>query len=147
MGYGLGAAIGAKVGNPDKKVVMFTGDGSFHMNLNELATASTYDLDLLIVVLNNGVLGMVRQWQKLMYNQHYSQTTLRRKTDYVKLADAFGGKGFNVSTKEELSETLEKVKDMKGFVILNVAIDKDVNVLPMVPPGNAYNQQVFEIDA
>lgn len=146
MGYGLGAAIGAKVAKPDKKVVMFTGDGSFHMNLNELATAATYDLDILIVVLNNGVLGMVRQWQKLMYNQHYSQTTLNRKTDYVKLADAFGGKGFNVTTKEELSETLDKVKDMKGFVILNVAIDKDVNVLPMVPPGNAYTQQVVEIE-
>ncbi|MBQ2679963.1 MAG: biosynthetic-type acetolactate synthase large subunit [Firmicutes bacterium] len=146
MGYGLGAAIGAKVGNPGRKVVMFTGDGSFHMNMNELATAATYDLDILIVVLNNGVLGMVRQWQKLMYNQHYSQTTLHRKTDYVKLADAFGGKGFNVTTKAELAEVLEKVKDMKGFVILNVAIDKDVNVLPMVPPGNAYNQQVFEIE-
>lgn len=147
MGYGLGAAIGAKVGMPKRKVVMFTGDGSFHMNLNELATAATYNLDILIVVLNNGVLGMVRQWQKLMFNQHYSQTTLNRKTDYVKLAEAFGGKGFNINTPEELSEILKKVKRMKGFVILNVAIDKDVNVLPMVPPGNAYHQQVFEIES
>ena len=147
MGYGLGAAIGAKVGMPKRKVVMFTGDGSFHMNLNELATAATYNLDILIVVLNNGVLGMVRQWQKMMFDQHYSQTTLNRKTDYVKLADAFGGRGFNISTKKELSDILKKVKRMKGFVILNVAIDKDVNVLPMVPPGNAYHQQVFEIES
>ena len=146
MGFGLGAAIGAKIANPKRKVVLFTGDGSFHMNCNELITATMYKLDITVIILNNGVLGMVRQWQKLMFDKHYSQTTLNRKTNYVMLAEAYGGTGFNVNSREELGETLDKALKTKGAVVVNVAIDKDVNVLPMVPPGKAYNQQVMSID-
>ncbi|MBQ1302528.1 MAG: biosynthetic-type acetolactate synthase large subunit [Firmicutes bacterium] len=146
MGYGVGASIGAKKGNPNKKVVLFTGDGSFQMNCNEVITAATQKMDILIVVVNNHVLGMVRQWQKLMYHQHYSQTTTNRKIDYVKLAEAFGAKGYNVSTMEELDAILDEAISQEGPVILNANIDMDVNVLPMVPPGNAYNQQIFSIE-
>ncbi len=146
MGYGMGAAIGAKKGNPDKKVVLFTGDGSFQMNCNELITAATQKMDVIVVVINNHVLGMVRQWQKLMYHQHYSQTTTNRKIDYVKLAEAFGAKGYDVSTMEELDAVLDEVVSQEGPVLLNVNIDEDANVLPMVPPGNAYNQQIFSIE-
>ena len=146
MGFGMGAAIGSKIANPDKKVVLFTGDGSFHMNCNELSTAASYGVDITVIILNNGVLGMVRQWQKLMYDKHYSQTTLNRKTDYVKLTEAFGGTGFRVTSKEDLESILDQALGVKGPVVVEVPIDKDVNVLPMVPPGKAYNQQVMSID-
>jgi acetolactate synthase-1/2/3 large subunit len=126
--------------------VLFTGDGSFQMNCNEVITAATQKMDILIVVVNNHVLGMVRQWQKLMYHQHYSQTTTNRKIDYVKLAEAFGAKGYDVSTMEELDAILDEAVSQEGPVILNANIDMDVNVLPMVPPGNAYNQQIFSIE-
>ena len=146
MGFGLGAAIGAKIAHPERKVVLFTGDGSFHMNCNELITVTMQNLDITVIIVNNSVLGMVRQWQKLMFNQHYSQTTLERRTDYVKLAEAYGGTGFHISRKEELGETLDQALNTKGAVVVNVDIDRDVNVLPMVPPGNAYNQQLMSID-
>ena len=146
MGFGLGAAIGSKVANPKRKVVLFTGDGSFHMNCNELITVTMQKLDITVIVLNNNVLGMVRQWQKLMFDKHYSQTTLNRKTDYVKLAEAYGGTGFVITKKEDVGPTLDKALKTKGAVVVNVAIDKDVNVLPMVPPGKAYNQQLMSID-
>ncbi len=146
MGFGMGAAIGAQKGNPGKKVVLFTGDGSFQMNCNEFVTAVMQKMNILVVVVNNGVLGMVRQWQKLMYNRHYSQTTLERKIDYVKFAEAFGGRGFNVNTMEELETALDEAMQTEGPVILNANIDMDVNVLPMVPPGNKYNQQIFKIE-
>lgn len=146
MGFGLGAAIGAKQGNPNKRVVLFTGDGSFQMNCNELITAVTNKLNVIIVVVNNGVLGMVRQWQKLMYKQHYSQTTHGRKIDYVKFAEAYGAAGFNVSTMDELKAALDEAVNIDGSVVINANIDKDLSVLPMVPPGNAYNQQIFKIE-
>ena len=97
MGFGLGAAIGAAIGS-ENKTVLITGDGSFGMNLNELATAVSYNANVVIVIMNNGVLGMVRQWQTLFYNKHYSNTTLNRKTDFVKLAEAFGLKGVRTVT-------------------------------------------------
>ena len=146
MGFGLGAAIGSKSGNPNRKVVLFTGDGSFQMNCNEIVTAATQGLDILIVLVNNGVLGMVRQWQKLMYKQHYSQTTHNRKINYVKLAEAFGATGFDVTTMEELTAAVDASMDIKGPVIINAMIDKDFSALPMVPPGNKYNEQIFKIE-
>lgn len=146
MGFGLGAAIGCKCGNPDRKVVLFTGDGSFQMNCNEIITAATQGLDILIVLVNNSVLGMVRQWQKLMYKQHYSQTTHNRKINYIKLAEAFGATGFDVTTMDELEDAIDKSLNIKGPVIINAMIDKDFSALPMVPPGNKYNEQIFKIE-
>ncbi len=146
MGYGLGAAIGAQMAEPGKRVVLFTGDGSFHMNFNELATVSTHNLPIIIIIMNNGVLGMVRQWQKVLYEQHYSQTTTHRKTDYVKLADAFGIQGFKISRKEDLADTIQKAVALNRPVVIDVRINKDENVLPMVTPGRSYNDQITMID-
>ncbi len=137
MGYGLGAAIGAYTATKDR-TILITGDGSFGMNLNELATAVTYNVPVVIVLLNNGVLGMVRQWQTLFFNQHYSNTILERKTDFVKLAEAFGARGVRVSNLDEFraafSEAMEK---QDGPVVIETIIDIDEMVLPMLPPGGA----------
>ena len=108
MGFGLGAAIGAKVGNPDKVVVHITGDGCFRMNCHELATVEHYHLPIITVIFNNGTLGMVRQWQNLIYDKRYSQTTLDRGPDFVKLAEAYGLKGFRVSTREEMEAAFRR---------------------------------------
>jgi acetolactate synthase-1/2/3 large subunit len=108
MGYGMGAAIGAKVANPNRPVVLITGDGSFHMNLNELATAVSEHLPIVILVMNNRVLGMVRQWQKMFYQSRYSETSLGRRTDYVRLAEAFGGKGLRIQEKSEIRDVLRE---------------------------------------
>ena len=134
MGFGMGAAIGCKMGRPDRKVVLFTGDGSFQMNCNEVITAVTQNLDITVIVVNNGVLGMVRQWQDIQFESRYSQTTTGRKIDYVKLAEAFGAHGFNASTMEELEEALDRAEEVKGTVIINVLVDKSYEVLPMKPP-------------
>ena len=136
MGFGLGAAIGAQVGT-GKRTVLVTGDGSFGMNLNEVATAVKYDLPITIVVMNNGVLGMVRQWQTLFFNKHYSNTTLERKTDFVKLAEAFGAAGARATTKEELDVALKEAAKRSGPTIIDCVIDKDEFVLPMLPPGGS----------
>ncbi|MDO4481548.1 MAG: biosynthetic-type acetolactate synthase large subunit [Bacillota bacterium] len=146
MGFGMGAAIGCKKGNPDRKVVLFTGDGSFQMNCNELVTAATQNMDIIIVLVNNSVLGMVRQWQKLMYKQHYSQTTHNRKIDYVKFAEAFGAAGYDASTMEEFEKAMDAAVKSEGPVLINAMIDKDFSALPMVPPGNKYNEQIFKIE-
>src|SRR5699024_3487104 len=106
MGFGMGAAIGAAVGNPDRRVVLFTGDGSFHMNMNELATAVSYGLPVVVIVMNNGALGMVRQWQKLFFHERYSHTTLHRATDYVKLADAMGAAGYRMESPDQIASVL-----------------------------------------
>ena len=135
MGFGLGAAIGAKVGNPDKTVIHITGDGSFRMNCNELATESYYKLPIITFIYNNQVLGMVRQWQHLIYNEHYSQTTLDRAPDFVKLAEAYGLGGKRVCTVPELEEAVrEALSGDRGYVI-DCAIDMDEMVRPMVPGG------------
>lgn len=146
MGYGMGAAIGAQMAHPERRVVLFTGDGSFHMNFNELCTVATNRLPIVIVIMNNGVLGMVRQWQKVLYGQHYSQTTTHRRTDYVKLAEAFGITGFSVSKRSELAEVIPAAIALNQPVVIDVRISRDENVLPMVTPGKSYNDQITSID-
>ena len=141
MGYGLGAAIGAQVGS-DTRSILITGDGSFGMNLNELATASYYNLPVTVILLNNGVLGMVRQWQTLFYGKRYSHTVLDRKTDFVKLADAFGMHGERVADKEGFRQALERSLSQNAPSLIEVAIDQDEFVLPMVPPGGSMSDLI-----
>lgn len=136
MGYGLGAAIGAQIASGDK-TVLITGDGSFGMNLNELATAVTYNTPIVIVVMNNGVLGMVRQWQTLFYGKRYSNTTLGRKTDFVKLSDAFGLEACRVGTLDEFKAAFERAMKHDGPYLIDTLIDMDEFVLPMLPPGGS----------
>lgn len=144
MGYGLGACIGAQIGQPDKQVINIAGDGSFKMNLNELATAVEYDLPLIVVVINNHALGMVRQWQTLFYDQRYSHTTLDSGMDYVKLAEAFGMKGYNVRNKEDVEEVFTKALAHKGPVLINCEIHEDDKVYPMVAPGKSIDNLIME---
>ncbi|MGI6161455.1 MAG: biosynthetic-type acetolactate synthase large subunit [Christensenellales bacterium] len=134
MGFGMGAAIGACIGS-GRRTVLFTGDGSFHMNLNELATAVSSKLPLVIMVMNNGVLGMVRQWQALFFDSRYASTTPGRCTDYVMLAQAFGATGMRISSIDEMDDVLDKAFATDGPVVVDVRIDKDEKVLPMIPPG------------
>ncbi len=136
MGFGLGAAIGASFGTKERSVLI-TGDGSFGMSLQELATAVTYKIPIVIVIMNNGVLGMVRQWQTLFFDKHYSHTVLDRKTDFVSLARAFGADGQAVSTVEELDKALQNAFSYNGPFVIDCAIDKDEFVLPMLPPGGS----------
>ena len=136
MGFGLGAAIGAKVANPDKTVIHITGDGSFRMNCNELATEQYYDLPIITFVFNNGVLGMVRQWQSLIYDKHYSQTTLDRAPDFVKLAEAYGLKGARVSTVEQLEAAIKQALEWGHGTVIDCAIHMDEMVRPMVGGGS-----------
>ncbi len=136
MGFGLGAAIGAQVATGDCTVLV-TGDGSFGMNLNELATAVTYRIPLVIVLMNNGVLGMVRQWQTLFFGKRYSNTVLERKTDFVKLAEAFGAKGFHVESPEQFESAFRTALEEGGPVVIDTVIDEDAFVLPMLPPGGS----------
>lgn len=141
MGFGMGAAIGAAVGSGNK-TVLITGDGSFGMNLNELCTAVSSGVPLTIVIMDNGVLGMVRQWQTLFYNMHYSSTTLGRKTDFVKLAEAFGAKGVLTSTLDEFKKAFSKAYASGGVTVIDCLIDKDEFVLPMLPPGGAIDDMI-----
>lgn len=143
MGFGYGASIGAQVARPDRKVVMITGDGSFHMNMNEMCTAVTYNLPIVTVVVNNHVLGMVRQWQTQFYGKRYSCTTLDRKTDYVKLAEAFGALGFRATTVEELDAALKKALASGRPCVIDAVIDRDEKVLPMIPPGGSIDDIVM----
>ncbi|MBQ3019065.1 MAG: biosynthetic-type acetolactate synthase large subunit [Clostridia bacterium] len=136
MGFGLGAAMGAYVATKDP-VVLITGDGSFGMNLNELATAVTYKIPVVIVLLNNGVLGMVRQWQTLFFGKRYSNTILTRKTDFVALAKAFGADGYKAETQVEFKKAFEAALASGKVSVIDVTIDKDEMVLPMLPPGGA----------
>ncbi|MBQ8648699.1 MAG: biosynthetic-type acetolactate synthase large subunit [Clostridia bacterium] len=136
MGYGLGAAIGAQIASGDK-TVLITGDGSFGMNLNELATAVTYNTPVIIVIMNNGVLGMVRQWQTLFFGKRYSNTVLGRKTDFIKLADAFGAKAERVDTIEAFKAAFENAMKHDGPYVIDTLIDMDEFVLPMLPPGGS----------
>lgn len=135
MGYGLGAAIGAKMGNPDKVVINVAGDGCFRMNMNEIATATRNNMPLIQVVVNNQVLGMVRQWQTLFYEGRYSNTILRDKVDFVKLAEAMGAVGIRVTRREELAEAIQKAIALNTTVVLDCIIDSDDKVFPMVPAG------------
>ncbi|MCR5674199.1 MAG: biosynthetic-type acetolactate synthase large subunit [Lachnospiraceae bacterium] len=140
MGYGLGAAIGAQVGNPDRVVVNIAGDGCFRMNMNELATASRYDLPLIEIVINNQVLGMVRQWQDLFYEKHFSQTVLADKVDYCKVAEGLGCLAIRVTQRDEVAGALKKALAAKGPVLIDCVIDKDDMVFPMVPAGKPISE-------
>ncbi|SJO50946.1 Acetolactate synthase large subunit [Clostridioides difficile] len=136
MGFGLGAAIGTKAGNVDKNVVLVTGDGSFRMNCNELATVANYNVPMLILLFNNRTLGMVRQWQKLFSNQRYSQTDINENVDYVKLVNAYNIDGYKVSNMEELGKAIDMI-DFNKPVFLQCDIDKDYDVYPIVAPNDA----------
>lgn len=142
MGFGMGAAIGAQVAHPERRVFLFTGDGSFHMNLNELVTMKSYNLPVIVLVMNNRVLGMVRQWQKLFYGSRFSQTDPHRATDFVKLANAFGVEGMRITRDEEIMPTLEKAIALNAPVVIDVQISPDENVLPMIPPGKTVDDIV-----
>ena len=144
MGFGYGAALGAQVAFPDRTVVHITGDGSFHMNLNEICTAVSYNLPVITIIMNNRVLGNVRQWQTMFYGSRYSQTDPHRKTDYVKLADAFGARGFRVSNIAELRDALREAVKRTGPVLIDAQIDKDERVLPMIPAGGTVDDLVTE---
>lgn len=144
MGYGLGAAIGAQTGRPDRRVFNIAGDGSFGMNCNELVTAVKNKLPMIQIVMNNNCLGMVRQWQTFFYEGRYSQTTLDRPTDYVKLAEAFGAKGFRITKKEEIDDVLKKAITSKEPVLIDYLINTDKKVFPMVAPGAPINQIISE---
>ena len=144
MGFGYGAAIGAQIAFPGRTVVHITGDGSFHMNLNEICTAVSYRLPVITVIMNNRVLGNVRQWQTMFYGSRYSQTDPHRKTDYIKLADAFGAVGYRASNIAELREALRKAQQSDGPVLIDCQIDKDERVLPMIPAGGTIDDLVVD---
>ena len=145
MGFGMGAAMGAQMGTGER-TVLITGDGSFGMNLNELATAVANKVPLVILLLNNGVLGMVRQWQTLFFQKHYSNTMLdARQTDFVKLAEAFGAEASRALTLEELDQALEKAFNCDGPYLIDCAIDKDEFVLPMLPPGGSMDDIIVKV--
>lgn len=145
MGFGFGAAIGAAYGTGERSVLV-TGDGSFGMNLNELATAVRYNVPVVVLIMNNGVLGMVRQWQTLFYNKHYSNTVLQRKTDFTAFAKAFGADGERVETVDELDKALERAFSADGPYIVDCAIDKDEFVLPMLPPGGSMDDIITRLE-
>ena len=146
MGYGLGAALGAKTGRPEKTVVNIAGDGCFRMNMNEIATAARYQIPVIQVVVNNHVLGMVRQWQNLFYGGRYSATVLNDSVDFVKLAESMGAAGIRVSTREEFKEAFAKALSMNGPVVIDCQIDSDDKVWPMVAPGAAISEAFDEKD-
>ena len=146
MGYGLGAALGAKTGCPDKIVVNIAGDGCFRMNMNEIATAVRHDVPIIQVVVNNHVLGMVRQWQDLFYDERYSATVLRDAVDFVKLAEAMGAEGMRAVSQEEFKEAFSKALTLNRPVVIDCQIDSDDKVWPMVAPGAAISEAFDEDD-
>ncbi len=146
MGYGLGACIGAKVGMPDKIVVNIAGDGCFRMNMNEIATATRYNIPIIQIIFNNHVLGMVRQWQTLFYGERYSNTNLADKVDFVKLGEAMGAKSYRITKKEEVEEVLKEAIALKEPVLIECVIDSDDKVWPMVAPGAPIDEVFTEED-
>ncbi|MBR1423920.1 MAG: biosynthetic-type acetolactate synthase large subunit [Ruminococcus sp.] len=148
MGYGFGAAMGSKVGNPDRRVINIAGDGSFFMNCNELSSLAKHEIPIMELVFENDVLGMVRQWQRLFYGKRFSQTDIERGTDLMKLAEAFGVEGIRITKKSEIKEALQKAIafiDAGKPVLVDVIINKDINVLPMVPAGADVSEPIMEI--
>ena len=145
MGYGFGAAMGAQVGNPDKRVINIAGDGSFHMNCNELVTAYKFQIPMIELLFNNSVLGMVRQWQRLFYGRRFSQTTLDRDTDYMLLAQAYHIKGLRITKKSDIRPVLEEALSLHEPVLIECVIDRDINVLPMVPAGADITKPITHI--
>lgn len=146
MGYGLGASLGAKCGRPDKTVVNIAGDGCFRMNMNEIATAVRHNIPVIQVVINNHVLGMVRQWQDLFYDERYSATVLRDAVDFVKLAEAMGAEGIRAESREEFSEAFAKALTLNRPVVIDCQIDSDDKVWPMVAPGASISEAFDEED-
>ena len=143
MGYGYGAAIGSKIANPDVPVIHFTSDGSLHMNMNELCTAVSYKVPVITVILNNKVLGMVRQWQRQFYAGRLSASEPERVTDYVKVAEAFGATGYRCTTPAEFEEAMSKAMQATGPVWIECLIDREEKVLPMIPSGGTVHDTVF----
>ena len=143
MGYGLPAAIGAKLARPDKEVVLITGDGSIMMNCQEFATIADNDIDVKVVIVHNSILGMVGQWQRLFYNHHYSASELKGKTDFVKLAAAMGVAGCRIETRAEFAEVLPRVLREKGARLIDVIVPEEADVVPMVPGGKRLDQMVL----
>ncbi|MDO5490879.1 MAG: biosynthetic-type acetolactate synthase large subunit [Bacillota bacterium] len=143
MGYGYGAAIGAQIGEPDRRVIHFTGDGSFHMNLNEACTAVSQNLPIITIIMNNQVLGMVYQWQTAFYGGRYSATTPERKTNFPKVIEGFGGKGFSAKTPQEFEEAFRKALKEMGPVWIDCAISPDERVLPMIPGGGTLEDMII----
>lgn len=144
MGFGMGAALGAKLAFPERTVLNIAGDGCFRMNLNELITAVRYDIPIVVIVLNNKVLGMVRQWQTLFYDERYSATDLGVDIDYVKLCEAFGAVGFNLDRKEDADRVLKEALATGRPTVVNCVIDKNFKVLPMVPPGKGIDELIMD---
>ena len=143
MGFGYGAAIGAQMGCPDKRVIHITGDGSFHMNLAEACTAVSQKLPIITIIMNNTVLGMVYQWQTLLYGGRYAATEPARATNFPKLAEAFGAKGYSASTPQEFEEVYKKALQEDGPVWIDCAIAKNERVLPMIPAGGTIEDMVI----
>ena len=146
MGFGLGAAIGAKVGRKDKVVINIAGDGCFRMNMNEIATATRYNIPVIEIIFNNHVLGMVRQWQTLFYDHRYSQTVLNDGVDFVKVSEAMGAKAIRVTKMEEVEPALKAALSSDGPVVLDCWIDQDLSVYPMVPAGASLDEVFDEED-
>ncbi|MBQ9531942.1 MAG: biosynthetic-type acetolactate synthase large subunit [Eubacterium sp.] len=146
MGYSMGASIGGQIGCPDKTVVMFAGDGGFHMNLAELATMASYNVPVKMFIMNNKVLGMVRQWQKLFYANRFADTDPNRKTDFVKVAEAFGVKGLRISFNDDIDSVVKEALETPGPVLVDCRISPDSNVLPMIPPGGAHTDIIEEFN-
>ena len=144
MGYSMGASIGGQFGQPDKTVVMFAGDGGFHMNLSELATMRSYDVPVKMFIMNNTVLGMVRQWQKLFYDIRFADTDPHRATDFVKVAEGFGIKALRINTNDDIDAVLKETFEYNGPVLVDCRISPDSNVLPMIPPGGAHTDIIEE---
>ena len=140
MGYGFPAALGAKLASPESTVFCITGDGSFQMNIQELTTAVHGNFDLKVVVLNNGCLGMVRQWQELFYEKRYSHTILHGNPDFARVAEAFGATGLRASTAAEATAALEKALSVRGPVVIDCLVDPAENVYPMVAPNRPINE-------
>jgi acetolactate synthase-1/2/3 large subunit len=135
MGFGLPAAVGAQLAQPDKLVVDIAGDGSIQMNIQEMATAVQYCLPIKVVILNNGYLGMVRQWQELFYEKHYACTNMEHAPDFVKLAEAYGATGLRATDPEEVIPVLKKGLNTAGTVIMDFVVEREESVYPMVPAG------------
>lgn len=140
MGYGLGAAIGAKIGCKDKVVINIAGDGCFRMNMNELATATRYNIPVIEVVFNNNVLGMVRQWQDLFYGKRYSSTVLDDAVDFVKVSEGMGAKAYKVTDSEEFEAALKESIELNIPCVIECVIDREDKVFPMVSPGAAISE-------
>ena len=143
MGYGVGACIGAKVGKPENVTINIAGDGCFRMNMNEIATAARYNIPIIQVVINNHVLGMVRQWQTLFYGQRYSNTILEDSVDFVKVSEALGATAMRATTLQEFEDALKQAIELGKPVVIDCMIDKDDKVFPMVP-GGATLEECFD---